>query len=312
MTKQFNSGVGVASDGLIDQVRDWVENAPLVEVMDVTDPLSGTTAPLLIEQGVARVVPVASFDGYLKAPRARKGIAKLTDLDSFIDHANRFKDSDSVLFACDDRAAPSLTAVLNYHVSGATSAPRFGDHRSLFSFPLSDEWTAWQKSDATPMDMSDFAAFLEDRIIDVIDLIPDEDEVSEELQKFINICGGSIAGPSKLIEISRGLKFNEDNIVKEARNLQTGEAQIQFESRHVNEKGEELKVPGLFLIAIPIFKHGPVYRIAARLRYRKGAGGLVFFYELWRADRSFDHAFRESIDRAAIETDLPLMLGSPE
>jgi hypothetical protein len=105
---------------------------------------------------------------------------------------------------------------------------------------------------------------------------------------------------------------NERSAVKEAINLSSGEAQVQFAAEHLDDAGQPLRVPGLFLIGIPVFLHGPLYRIAARLRYRKTPAGLVFFYQLWRADRTFDHAFREACERVRIETELPLLFGRPE
>jgi len=71
-------------------------------------------------------------------------------------------------------------------------------------------------------------------------------------------------------------------------------------------------MPGMFVLAIPVFKLGALYRIAARLRYRKMSSGLHFWFDLWRPDRSFDHAFREACVRAQVETNLPLFFGKPE
>ena len=113
------------------------------------------------------------------------------------------------------------------------------------------------------------------------------------------------------MELSRGLQVYESSAVREVVNLSSGEGQISFQSEHTDQHGVPLKVPGLFLIAIPVFRNGPLYRIAARLRYRKNAG-LVFWYDLWRIDRTFDHAFDEALGRVRAETALPVMLGKPE
>jgi hypothetical protein len=166
----------------------------------------------------------------------------------------------------------------------------------------------------TQLRMVEFAEFLEDRVIDVLHLIPEEDELSEDLQKFINAGGGEalIATPQRLVELSRGLQVNENSAIREVNRLNSGEAQILFTSEHTDGNGEPLRVPSLFLIGIPVFRNGPIYRLAARLRYRKTPTGIVFWYDLWRHDRTFDHAFKEACERASIETDLPLLLGAPE
>ncbi|MDE8453326.1 DUF2303 family protein, partial [Klebsiella pneumoniae] len=90
------------------------------------------------------VTPMAAsvFDQYRTNPLRRAGTATMLSLDSLIDHVNRFKDADTVVFADDSRSAPSMTAVLDYHRAGASGDPRFGKHRSLYAFPLSDEWKA--------------------------------------------------------------------------------------------------------------------------------------------------------------------------
>jgi hypothetical protein len=296
----------------IDAVRALVETYGKREIEPVTDPISGAAALVEISRAGIAAVPVSVFDGYLDAPRFRRGSARVTTIDSLIGHVQRFKDAGSALFAVDNRNSPSITAVLDYHPEGAESAPRFGTHRTEFAFPLSDEWKAWAEQNGKPMAMADFAAFLEDRIIDVIELVPNEDEVSEGLGKFINICGGHIASPTRLVELSRGLKVYEAANVREAVNLSSGEAKIAFEVEHKDEFGGKLDVPNLFLIAIPVFRAGMLYRLAARLRYRKTPAGLVFFYELWRADRAFDDAFNEACERVRVETELPLFFGAPE
>src|SRR3546814_16310007 len=104
-------------------------------------------------------------------------------------------------------------------------------------------------------------------------MIDDEDSLPEDMQKFVNAVGGRIAGPSRLMDLSVGLKVYEKANVSEAVNLASGEVQIQFTSEHVDGTGSPLKVPNLFLIAIPVFKNGQFYRLAARLRYRRAPEG---------------------------------------
>jgi hypothetical protein len=65
----------------------------------------------------------------------------------------------------------------------------------------------------------------------------------------------------------------------------------------------------MVVLNIPVFKSGELYQILVRLRYRKQAGGVVFFYELWRDDRVFDHAFDEAAERLSGATSLPLFRG---
>lgn len=296
-------------NGIINQARALVEDyaAPVIEW--IKEPVTGVEAPVVVgKDGVAKL-PSSIFDDYRAAPVRRAGTATLTELDSLIAHVNRFKDQDSILFASDNRASPSITAVIDYHRAGAESSPRFCGHRAKFAFPLSDEWKAWTAANKKAMRMIEFAAFLEDRIIDVLE---GGEELPEDMARFVKAIGGNIASPTKLMEIAVGLKVNEKSAVGETVNLSSGEGEISFVSQHTDGAGKPLKVPNLFLVGIPVFKGGPAYRIAVRLRYRKADGGLSFWYEMWREDRVFDDAFSEAVTRARDETGLPVLMGSPE
>jgi uncharacterized protein YfdQ (DUF2303 family) len=312
----------VEADGLVQEVRSLVEAYVDPKVISIAEPGTGVKSALVLAG--ARVQPVNPewFDQFRDAPKRLKGMASLTSLDSFIAWTNRFSDDQSALFAIDKRERPSITSILNYN-NGTTpedkaavkATPRFGDHRGHYVFPLSDEWQAWVAQNDKLMAMAEFAAFLEDRIIDVVD--PDVSlEISADLQRYITaVTGGSgrIATPTALVGLSQGLKINEVANVAQHANLTSGEGQIIFQTRHENpETGGPVSIPSMFLITIPIFNNGPAYRLAARLRYRIKDGRPVFFYQLWRADRAFDDAFIEAVTRARDETGLPLFLGSPE
>uniref|UniRef100_UPI0035CAE0A1 DUF2303 family protein n=1 Tax=uncultured Sphingomonas sp. TaxID=158754 RepID=UPI0035CAE0A1 len=302
----------IDGDGIVTEVRDLVESYVKAEVIEVTEPGSGVKA-LAVRSGNT-VTPMASsiFDQYRTNPLRRAGTATMLSLDSLIEHINRFADTDTVVFADDNRVSPSLTAVLDYHRAGPDAMPRFGKHRSIYAFPVSDEWKAWSKANAEPMGMVDFAAFLEERIIDVLFVENDED-LPEDVQRMLDaLGGGAVATPNKLMELARGLQINESAVVQEAINLQSGEATIRFQAEHTDQNGAPLKVPSIFLIGIPVFNNGPLYRLAARLRYRKNGGKIVFWYDLWRTDRTFDHAFAEAVERVKIETQLPVLIGKPE
>lgn len=308
----------VDGDGLIREVRDLVEHYVQAEVIPVIEPGTGLPALAVRSGSGISVLPSGLFDQFRDRPRFRHGLATMLSIDSLIAHVNRFKDEGSAIFANDDRAAPSITAVLDYSLAGPSidaggPLPRFGKHRSSFAFPLSDEWKAWAEMNGQQMAMPDFAAFLENRLPDVL-FVEDEDDLAEDVRRLVDTLGGrgTIATPNKLMELARGLQVNENAIAQEAVNLATGEGVIRFQTSHTDETGAPLKVPALFLIAIPVFRNGPLYRIAARLRYRKNGGRLSFWYDLWRLDRTFDHAFSEAVQRVQDETELPVFIGKPE
>ena len=269
------------------------------------------------------------FDAVRKRPERIEGTAVMLDLASFIAHVNRFKNPATGLFANPDRTAPSLTAVIDYHdaVRGddpmiafhSVPLPSFCVHRTTYHFPLSEEWTAWTSKSGVKMNQAEFAEFLEDRIGDV--LVPptqakiDEDEkagVESASIALVRKLGGRYATPQALVELSRGLAVHQNERVKAAVNISTGEVQVAYEAAHQNEAGEALRVPNLFLIGIPVFRLGAPYEVAVRLRYRLAGGQIAWFFELYRADKVFEHAVTEAAAEASRETGLAILMGKPE
>jgi hypothetical protein len=104
----------------------------------------------------------------------------------------------------------------------------------------------------------------------------------------------------------------QDEAVKQAVNLSTGEMQVSYETSQKNPDGQAMKAPNLFLIGVPVFRAGAIYQIAVRLRYRLQNRALFWSYDLFQAERIFDHAFKEASARAGVETGLPVFLGRPE
>ena len=288
------------------------------QVAEVVDPRDGTKAQFVIAGDRAAPVSPDAWNGYRLLPLHRSGTAALTQLPAFIELVNRFKLPNSAIFACDDLTKPSLTAIFDYHphndeVGGEQSVPaaQAMRHRASYAFPLSHEWQAWIGKNAKPMGMGDFARFIEDHIVDVSS--DDVNQYAEASQAFVKANRGTIAKPSKLVEISRGLQVYERAVIKEAKNLSTGEAQFTFDSEHTDGDGKPLTLPTMFSITIPVFARSPeVFRLIARFRYRKTSEGLVFWYELWRPDLTFETAFNEALSAVAENTGLPIFAGAPE
>jgi uncharacterized protein YfdQ (DUF2303 family) len=282
------------------------------DIVAVTEPGTELEVHVVVDSDGVKPLPESVFDQYRTSPKHRRGTATLLDLSSFIAHVNRFRSGDTVIFANNDRARPSMTAVLDYHAAGATSTPAFGKHRSAHAFPLSDEWKAWTAKNGQAMKMVDFAQFLEDRIIDV--LPTSMVDLNTEAKLFVDTLGGmgKVADPSKLMQLATEFQVLENSVVKSAQNLATGETSIVFESEHLDAAGQKLTVPSMFILGIPVFKGGAPYQVIARLRYRKQGPTITFWYELWRTDRVFDHAFEEATAKVASETSCPVLLGTDE
>lgn len=261
--------------------------------------------------GVFEPVGVKRFvDEYLDRPERMKGTAMLTDLGSFIAHVNEFKDEDSALFAVQGDE-PRIVCVYDYNRSkrdDGEAEPRFGEHRARYDFPLSEEWEAWTGSDGQAMNQQAFAEFIENRIADVVD----PSRAGDNAKAFAATLGATFATPSKLLGLSRGLSVRVGQTIRQATNLSSGEAEIQFESQHTDERGKALMVPQAFLIGVPMFRNGARYQIPARLRYRLTGGSISWFFELYRADAALEHAVNEACIEAKSKTALRLFFGAAE
>ncbi|MGW8286201.1 MAG: DUF2303 family protein [Candidatus Deferrimicrobiaceae bacterium] len=248
------------------------------------------------------------MDQYLSRPERRSGTANLESIESLVDHANRFKDQGSALFATAG-AQPSLQVVFDYHEQGDPSATaRFRQHRGLYKFPLSDEWQTWNRIAGEPMGQEAFAEVLEDRIADIL---PAEERSDSDLE-FAKQLGISLASPTKLLSLSRGLSVKVDQQVAHHTNPASGQGSIAWKEEHSDEAGQPLEIPGGFFLGIPVFKHGDLYCVPVRLRYRVRSQKVTWSIKLHRLDIIFRDAFEDACKHAQAKTELPLFYGTPE
>lgn len=246
----------------------------------------------------------AIIDEYRGTVPVRKGTATVETLASFINLVDRHKDDQSAIFGKIGWPEPKLTAVLNYDATGATA--RFGDHRVVYAFPLTDEFKAWVNGNGKQMDQEVFAAFLEEHAAELA--APMDGERSTYEQLFKEVC----ATPSELIALSRHLEVHVNAKAKQGIRLQTGERQIEFSEEHVNAKGDAIVIPGIFMVSMPAFIDGEAVRIPARLRYRISGGSIKWFYQLYRWEFFLREQVQHDLREAGTKTALPVFEGAPE
>lgn len=280
-------------------------------------------------EGLSKAVPIgwdrnqqkpislkALIEEFRQRPAQRTGKATAQTLASFIALTVRHMDDDSAVFADMTWTAPKFTAVIDYHrrameehgeaVADIGHEPRWLKHTIGYTFPLGEDWKLWVEQNGKPMKQGDFAAFIEDRIADLSAATDSEKDELEYLFK----C--KIADPFEVLQLSRGLSISVDAKVTRAQNLTTGEAEIQYSEVHNDSGGQKLTVPGLFMVALPVFYGGAPVRLPARLRYRVSGGNIVWFFQLWRPDVYVTEQIRKDRDAVAVETGLPVYEGAPE
>lgn len=278
--------------------------------VDVPDGFGGLpkTVPLVLHRGDAPSAADLSrqLESYRLHPRRKKGTAEAQTFASFCELTNRHKTEHSAIFADADWRKPSFTAVIDYHHLGKDGQPAYGGHRVHYAFPLSEEWQAWTKMNGQKMTQEDFACFLEDRVAELAS--PTEEERIWLERDFAT----TIATPSQLVELSRGLQVNVASKVKAAHTLANGEGQIVWEESHQDADGKPLKVPGIFILSCPPFFMGDKVRIPVRLRYRASGGVVVWFYQIYRPDQFITEHVRHALFDAHERTGLPTYEGKPE
>lgn len=291
----------------IELVKELAVEAAAPEVLSIAVTAPGLPAefPVAFDRKEQTLESVKSLaEEWRVAPPRRKGTAKVDTLRSFIELTNRHKDDHSVLFGKAQMPEPSLTAVLDYHQTDG--GPRFGDHRIRYAFPLTDEFKAWMLKNGAPMEQADFAQFLEDHAAELAAPMDGERTTYEPLFKE------RFATPTELIMLSRHLEVNVGQRIKRQERLQSGERVVEFTSEHTDARGEKIDIPGVFMVSVPAFIDDAAVRIPARLRYRAGGQGVIWFYSLYRPDAFLREQVKHDLFDAANETGLPAYEGAPE
>ena len=262
-------------------------------------------------------------------PTRRKGTAMLSDLNSIVAWANRFKGETSTLFADPNMEAPTLTCIADYHAAGgadvisATGDPaaRHCHHRGIYNFPLSDDWKAWIGVSDQLLKKDELGEFIEAQAKDIMDPTPAilsggltennqpwENRLIETAQKI----EGRYGQLTQLLAMSKQFQVHETSNLTVKTNRDSGEQEIQFLNEHKTPDGAPLSIPNLIIIAIPVFMGGALYRMPVRFRYRKLGGEVRFILSVYNPEKAFKAAFDEAIEEAQTKTDLPLFMGQPE
>lgn len=290
----------------VKEIASLVRDARIIEITEPS--IREQPIPVVVlpgDDGGFQIIGIKELlEPYRTAPERRTGTAQALTLESFIALVNRHKDVGSAVFADTLSATPSLLAIIDYH--DLANDPRYGRHKIAYAFPVSPEWKAWKAANANTMTQSAFAAFIEEHVADLAS--PDALETNQAESLFLT----TIAPPSFVVTLSKGLAITVDARVKEFVNLSSGEVEVGFEEVHKDGSGKKLKVPGMFVVNIPLFVGAEPSRLLARLRYRKADDKIVWWFQLYRAEEAVRQRLKDDLLTVATETALPTFEGSPE
>lgn len=262
--------------------------------------------PVLMKAGDDRPLESikATLEQYRIGPERRRGTAEVTTLKAFVDLVTRHKDEGSAIFAKTSWPSPALTAVIDYHDD--KNAPRHGEHRIHYAFPVTPEFQAWINANGKKLEQSDFALFLEEHAAELA--APYDAEVNQ----FEPLFKAKFATPNELIDLSRGLEIRVGQKVANHVRHQSGEGELVFVEEHTNTKGDPITVPGIFMIALRAFVDGEPVRIPVRLRYRVQGGSILWFFALYRWEDELRERVSQDLMKAGTDTGLPTFEGAPE
>ena len=280
-----------------------------VEIEAVDDTPSGQGQFAVVPNG-KRLVSVKQFiDEYRTAPQRRVGTSEHQTAESFMRHVQEFKTANTRVFAFSDASGlAQFVAVYDYHPTGDDiTKAGFGQHRAVYRPELSNEWDAWSTRQMLDFTQLQFARWIEDHIEDIT-AAPTEGAPLE----FAKLVGGRYASPSDLIALSRGLSLTVKTNVQNAVTTAQGIINVVFENAHTDAAGAPINVPNLFLLFIPVFREGDLYRVPCRLRYEVDGSRLMWSYHMYRADRVYDHAVQGIADKVELETRVPVFRGTAE
>lgn len=217
-----------------------------------------------------------STDEYAETPRHPSGTRTVTDAASFVGYVLRHGLAGTEVYAHTNSS--SVVAVIDSH-EGASGEPGWQKHKLTLALEHTKAWIAWAARDlgANPkawMDQQEFAEFIEDRALDVIE--PDHARLIELATKF---------------EASTKVEFGS------AVRLDNGEVKFEYSETVGPRKGTkgEIDLPKELKLGLRPYIGGPIYYVWAQLRYRIRPEGLVLGYALQRPENILEAAFADIV-----------------
>lgn len=239
---------------------------------------------------------LAELDARRPTPVRRKGTATLAELESFVEHVNRFKGPATVAFA--DVARFRVAAIFDYNPAGSASE-RDGDklagwmeHRAVYVCPRSPEWVAWTERDGRPMTQTEFADFVEARLEDLRSGSKDD-----------------YPKPVDVLAMARNLMVRTSGTFQRTIDPTTGTGTLIAKTEH---GAESTKIHRAFLLGLRVFEGGELYAVEARVRFSLVEGRPAFSYQLYRRAELERDAFADVRAKVAEGTQVPVYAGAAE
>lgn len=233
---------------------------------------------ILVPQGCG----VIDLEQFLGVPNRIRQSVILNDVPSFVAYVSKFK-MDCTLLVC-DMDKKTVRAYLDYHSQDMAS---WNTHQATLQVQTSPEWKVWTSMDRRSFTQVQFAEFLEDNLIDVVE--PD---------------GAVLLEASMHLEAKKTVKFIS------GANLANGAAQLVYEESIEGKGKGNIVVPTRLKLGIPVFMGSDPVHVEARLRYRITEEKLTFIYILDRPADVLEIAFKDVVRQIANSVEITPLSGS--
>lgn len=208
-----------------------------------------------------------TFEEHLHHPKGT-ALAKITcqTVGSFLAYIERYAEPGRTAVFVDLENA-IFVGVIDYHENH--TVPGWAHHRCIYQCPITPEWERWKAQNKTAMSQAEFAAFIEDAALEIV-----EPPAADMLQIAHTLQA------KKKVEFKSGIR------------LDNGAHQLTYNEQIDGTAGPtgQLKIPEQFSIGVQLFRGGDTYALQARFRYRINEGALRLWYELIRPHRVQDDA----------------------
>lgn len=238
-------------------------------------------APVEISDGLyllhdGRTVDVRpDLEKYGPHPRRKTGGHIVTDVDSLLQYLAKHAGDHTELWGNATRS--EIRAVINANHAALhdnEGDAGWSDHTATLKLPTTPDWNEWTAADGKLMGQVDFAEFIEDH-----------------LPNFVDPTGADMLELAQTFQATTKVDFDS------SQRLKSGETQLTYVENTTATAGKKgsLAIPDQFTIGVQVHERGPVYKLAARFRYRIINGDLRLAYRLVRPRDVLDAAFDEVV-----------------
>lgn len=241
---------------------------------------------LILPQGFSKDEVSDPYGLKLAKPRYIKQTVKIETADSLVDYVNRFKGSNSMLFA--EISSNKIVALLDYH--SATEAAHV-THCVNMDLPFSEEWRLWNGISGQLKPQLEFARFLEEN-------------------------GTDITAPpaGDLLDACRDLQAHRKvNFTKAVRTASDNE-NFEFSDESEAKTRGGIQLPTRFVLGLPVYFGEPDVELHAFLRWKidPEKGGLQLGIALHRAEHVRQAVFKQIMQGVSERTSCPIVFGKSE